>query len=154
MAKIITEQIMSLKDRSLEELKSEYEEVFSGEKTTSNNKVFLWRKIAWRLQELEHGGISTETKSRIDTLIKDHDPINHKTLRAQSAGSKESPKGRDTRLPIPGTVITKKYKDQLIEVKVLDSGFEFKGQHYRTLTKIAEEITGSHWSGFNFFNLE
>lgn len=146
-------QIMELNDRPIDALKQKYIELF-GHESTSNNKIFLCRKIAWRLQELDHGGISAETKSRIDALINDHDPINNKAVRAQSESGKESQKGRDTRLPIPGTVITKKYKDQLIEVKVLDSGFEYKGQNYRTLTKIAEEITGSHWSGFNFFNLE
>ncbi|MCK5180657.1 MAG: DUF2924 domain-containing protein [Candidatus Omnitrophica bacterium] len=61
---------------------------------------------------------------------------------------------RDQRLPIPGTIITKKYKNQLIEVKVLEKGFEYKGKHYKTLTSVSEEVTGSHWSGYEFFNLK
>lgn len=37
----------------LGELGKKYEEVFDGKKAPSNNKVYLWRKIAYRLQELE-----------------------------------------------------------------------------------------------------
>ena len=44
-------QIMELKEKSLGELKSKYEELFPGQKAPSNNKVFLWRKIAYRIQE-------------------------------------------------------------------------------------------------------
>ena len=60
---------------------------------------------------------------------------------------------RDKRLPIPGTVIYKKYKGQDIHVKVLDKGFEYKDKYYRSLTAITFELTGAHWNGFSFFNL-
>ena len=34
-----------------------------------------------------------------------------------------------------------------------EDGFEYKGGHYRSLTVIAERITGTHWSGPRFFGL-
>ena len=34
-----------------------------------------------------------------------------------------------------------------------EDGFEYDGQHYRSLTVIAEQITGAHWSGPRFFGL-
>ncbi len=58
-------QIMEFKEKSLTELKTKYEESFPGQKAPSNNKVFLWRKIAYRMQELEYGGISAETQGKI-----------------------------------------------------------------------------------------
>ena len=60
---------------------------------------------------------------------------------------------RDLRLPMPGTVITRLYKGYEIAVKVLADGFEYRGQVYRSLTAIADEVTGSHWSGYRFFGL-
>jgi hypothetical protein len=36
---------------------------------------------------------------------------------------------------------------------VREDGFEYEGQHYRSLTVIAERITGAHWSGPRFFGL-
>jgi hypothetical protein len=38
-------------------------------------------------------------------------------------------------------------------VLVRENGFEYDGQHYRSLTVIAEKITGAHWSGPRFFGL-
>jgi hypothetical protein len=38
-------------------------------------------------------------------------------------------------------------------VLVREEGFEYEGQRYRSLTVIAERITGAHWSGPRFFGL-
>ena len=38
-------------------------------------------------------------------------------------------------------------------VLVCEDGFEYEGQHCRSLTVIAERITGAHWSGPRFFGL-
>jgi hypothetical protein len=35
-----------------------------------------------------------------------------------------------------------------------EDGFEYEGQRYRSLTVIAERITGAHWSGPRFFGLD
>ncbi len=48
----------------------------------------------------------------------------------------------DDRLPLPGTVITREYKGQTLEVTVLDRGFEHDGETYRTLSAVAKAITG------------
>jgi hypothetical protein len=34
-----------------------------------------------------------------------------------------------------------------------EEGFEYEGQRYRSLSVIAERITGAHWSGPRFFGL-
>ena len=59
----------------------------------------------------------------------------------------------DERLPRPGTVLTRKYKGVLLQVKVLPHGFEFAGSRYRSLSAVAKAITGSHCNGFLFFRL-
>lgn len=149
-------QIMELKDKPLEELRAQYAEVFKAE-ATSNNRVYLWRKLAYKLQEIEYGGLSEETQGRINELIERYDPVNNKTLRPQESATNNSPKkplsSHDRRLPIPGTVITKEYKGKSLAVKVLHGGFEFNGKTYKTLSAIAKEVTGAHWNGYLFFNL-
>jgi len=149
-------QIMELRKNSLDELKTKYEGLFPGQKAPSNNKIFMWRKIAYRIQELEYGGISSETQSKIQQLIQQYDPINNKTLRPDNIHENQPKKSgisRDKRLPIPGTVITKEYKGISLQVKVLKSGFEYNSKIYKTLTAIAKEVTGAHWNGYLFFNL-
>ena len=157
MEKAINAKIAALKNKAIPELQKEFEVLFDGQKASSDNKVYLVRRIAYRLQELEYGGLSDEAKMRIIDLTEKYDPINNKALRPQviSAGKNvvSIPFMRDKRLPIPGTVIYKKYKDQDVHVKVLDKGFEYKDKYYRSLSAVAFELTGAHWNGFSFFNL-
>ena len=158
MKDTILAQIMGLKGLSTEELLKKYEELFDGKKAPSNNKAYLWRKLAYRIQELECGGLSEEAQNRVNELIEEYDPVNNKALRPNNAFQDIQSDGklihsRDRRLPIPGTVITKAYKGNTIQVKVLDRGFEYMNKVYRSLTAITKDITGSHWNGYLFFNL-
>ena len=149
-------KIMELKSMSLGELQRKYEEVFEDKKAPSNNKVYLWRKIAYRIQELEYGGLSSEAQGKIEEFIQKYDPVNNKALRPENAPSERTKKGtfsRDKRLPIPGTVITKEYKGSTLQVKILEAGFEYNNKIYKSLTSIAKEVTGAHWNGYLFFNV-
>ena len=55
---------------------------------------------------------------------------------------------------MPGTLITRTYKGRTLVVEVLDHGFSYDGQIYRSLTSVARAITGSHWNGYHFFQLD
>lgn len=63
------------------------------------------------------------------------------------------PKERDVRLPAVGTVITKTYRGQTIEVKVLENGFEYQGKTYKSISRVAMEIVKRPISGYEFFRL-
>jgi hypothetical protein len=157
MEENISEQILSLLSATLPEIQEQHEALFNVAKAPCANKPYLIKKIAYKLQETAYGGLSDETKMQIIDFIEKYDPINNKALRPQvvSAGKNvvSIPFMRDKRLPIPGTVIHKKYKGQDIHVKVLDKGFEYKDKYYKSLTAIVLELTGAHWNGFSFFNL-
>ena len=155
MKESVISRIMAIKDLPSKDLQKKYEEVFGGKKPTSNNRTYLWRRIAYRMQEIEFGGLPEDAQTKIQELIKEHDPINAIATRPVASDQNPSPKKplRDRRLPIPGTIIVKSYKGLKIEVKALDKGFEYKNVVYKSLTAIAKEITGAHWNGFLFFNL-
>jgi hypothetical protein len=53
-----------------------------------------------------------------------------------------------------GTRIVREWQGQLHEVSVLDSGFEYQNQRFRSLSEIARQITGTRWSGPLFFGLK
>ena len=57
----------------------------------------------------------------------------------------------DHRLPPPGTILTRPYKGQLVQVQVLTDGFAYGGRVYASLSAVAKAITGSHTNGFLFF---
>ena len=55
---------------------------------------------------------------------------------------------------MPGAVLTRTYKGERVSVTVLDNGFEYDGDVYRSLTAVARAVTGSHWNGYHFFGLK
>ena len=57
----------------------------------------------------------------------------------------------DPRLPMPGTVLTRHYKGQTLQVEVLAEGFAYAGQVYKSLSAVARAVTGAHCNGFHFF---
>ena len=153
----ITAQIMAIKNMPLLELQNRHKELFDTKEMPCDNKVYLIKRIVYKLQEAEYGGLSETVKAKISELMTKYDPVNNKALRPQviSAGKEVDslPFSRDKRLPIPGTTITKKYKDQTIQVKVLEKGFEYDNTYYKSISSLVQAITGSHWNGYDFFNL-
>lgn len=152
-------QIAALRTMTVRELRERYREVF-GEPTHSGNKDYLRKKIAWRIQERAEGGLSERARTRIDELAPDA-PIRWRPTPAQRAAvdaalaapmPKESPK-RDPRLPPAGTILRRDYQGVTHEVTVREDGFEYRGEHYRSLSKIARAITGTQWNGLLFFGL-
>lgn len=55
---------------------------------------------------------------------------------------------------MPGTVLARQYKGRTITVTVLEDGFEYAGEVFRTLSAVAKAVTGSHWNGYHFFGLK
>ncbi len=149
-------EITVLEKLSLTDLRQKYAKLFPEDTSVPGNKPFLKRRIAYRLQEVAFGGLSQQTQQRLQDLIRQHDPINHKPAETTPPPQDDSPKPkplRDRRLPIPGTILTKVYKGTPFQVKALPKGFEFQNKTYRSLTAIAKTITGMHWNGSLFFGL-
>ena len=73
--------------------------------------------------------------------------------RRVSARSEGPPPRRDIRLPKPGDVLSRYYKGREITAYVLDSGFEYEGRRFRSLSAIAKAVTGAHWNGLLFFGI-
>ena len=153
MREDILNQILALKEMKSEELLRKYLEIFDDQRPKINNAEYLRKKISYRIQEIAHGGLSDAAKTRLEQLITVYDPINNRLLR-KTTGKESSVKiKRDRRLPIPGSIITKIYKGVEIKIKVLEKGFEYDGKTYRTLSQVANVLSGNHWNGYLFFGL-
>ena len=141
------------------ELKQRYAEVF-GEPTRTNHKQYLIKRIVWRMQALREGGLSERARRRALELANDAeirlsaprvaDAAANGTVRTVAASCDA---GRPDTFPKPGAVIRREYKGRAIVVRVLPRGFEYEGEVYRSLTAIAQKITGAHWNGVSFFRL-
>ena len=161
MANEIAKELAALQRMGVSALREKYAEVF-GEATTTGNRTWLVRRIAWRLQALAEGDLSERAKQRAAELARDADlrilPPREKPAVLPLArggtrtGTLAKEKG-DDRLPPPGTVLTRKYKGGSVQVKVLAQGFEYAGALYGSLSAVAKAVTGSHCNGFLFFGL-
>jgi Protein of unknown function (DUF2924) len=60
---------------------------------------------------------------------------------------------RNERLPLSGTMITRQYKGETLQIEVLPQGFSYQGDVYKSLSAVAGAITGQHCNGFHFFRL-
>ncbi|MBN2293907.1 MAG: DUF2924 domain-containing protein [Pirellulales bacterium] len=155
----VGKEVAALQRMTVRELRIRYTEAF-GEETRAGNKAWLVKRITWRMQSLEEGDISQRARQRAAELANDADvrlsPPKPKPASVASTSSTKTAtlvvKG-DNRLPPPGTIITREYKGQSLQVKVLPKGFEYQGEVYKSLTAVAKAITGQHCSGYHFFRL-
>lgn len=137
-----------------------YEEIL-GEPARSRHKGYLIRRLVWRLQARAEGDLSERARRRAAELADDAEvrvtPPRCATITVPAAinlPSSDAPEAvGDSRLPAPGNFVVRKYKGQTIQVLVLDDGFEYEGQRYRSLSAIAKLVSGSHVNGFRFFKL-
>jgi hypothetical protein len=154
----IEQQIAALRKLSPAQLREKYLEVFS-EPSRSGNKDFLFKRVAWRIQSLAEGGLSERARRRAMDLARDADVrLTMPRPKAAAAVPERTVVGSlaagDTRLPMPGAVLTRTYRGQKIQVTVLPHGFDYDGTVYRSLSAVAKAVTGSHWNGYGFFGLK
>jgi hypothetical protein len=159
----IAVQLDALRVMSVAELHNEYRRLF-GEPSHSRNKDYLRKKLAWRIQEIAEGGISTRARDRIEALLDTNIRVRFRAKEERAAEPAPAVaalgalaperKARDPRLPAPGTVLRKEHGGAVHEVTVLDdSGFEYQGKRFTSLSTLAKVISGSTWNGFAFFDL-
>jgi Protein of unknown function (DUF2924) len=143
----IEQEIAELSRMTVGQLKQKYIEVF-GEETRSNNRQFLFRRIAWRIQALAEGGLSERARRRALEIANDADirvrAPNKKALDPEAflKVTARLPKPHDSRLPPPGAWLERNFRGQRIAIKVRIDGFEFEGRVYKTLTTAVNRATG------------
>jgi hypothetical protein len=157
MALNIAKEAAAMERMTARELKERYAEVF-GEVARTGNKQWLIKRIAWRLQANEQGDLSERARRRAMELANDADlrmkAPREPRPRPVPVQTTAVPLSRDPRLPMPGAVITRTYKNRTVEVAVHLDGFEYEGQLYKSLSAVARTITGTHLNGFLFFRLD
>ena len=133
----LLEQLESMERPELQDIWVDH---FGGNKPSTRGVDLLRRQVAWRLQEERHGGLTTATKRRLRGLARSYSKDSKHTPTAQPALQS-------------GTTLTRNWKGKIHTVQVKSDGFIYKGNHYKGLSKIAREITGTRWSGPLFFGL-
>ena len=155
MSLSIDREVTVLQRMPMPDLRARYAELF-GEPTQANNRTWLIKRIAWRMQALAEGDLSERARRRAAELARDADlRLNPPPSKANTTTPPPQPASiptpLDQRLPPPGTILTRPYKGQLVQVQVLTEGFAYGGRVYASLSAVAKAITGSHCNGYLFF---
>src|SRR5216683_3169547 len=155
----VLREMERLRRASMADLRKKYREVFQ-EQTRCTHREHLFRRIAWRLQALAEGDLSERARGRANEIAQDSDlrviaPRGFFTVggeHVQTTGD-QNRREQDRRLPLPGALLTRKWKGRTVQVEVLAKGFRHENRQYSSLSAIATAITGTRWNGLAFFGL-
>jgi hypothetical protein len=134
-------QLAALKGLPTPDLKRRWRDLFDTEPPPYNRR-FLESRLAYRIQELAHGGLKPETVARLGALAED--------VAAADPGKRHR-MGKDR--PIAGTRLIREWQGVEHCVTVSNEGYEYQGRPYKSLSAIARAITGTRWNGPLFFGL-
>ena len=134
-------QIAALKTTPTQDLQARWRELFETE-PPRRNRGYLESRIAYRIQELEQGGLAPATIARLEALGETLD-----------GGDVTVRKRRVDDRPVAGTRLIREYQGIEHCVTVLADGFEYQGRPYKSLSAVARTITGTRWNGPLFFGL-
>jgi hypothetical protein len=135
----IEAEIAGLFDRSTQELRFAWRRLHRTEPPLGVSRDLLIRALANHLQEHAYGGSSVALRRRLQTLAG-----------ASEWGARSVDPGVVLKA---GSSLVRQWRGHTHTVLVRADGFEYEGQRYRSLTVIAERITGAHWSGPRFFGV-
>ena len=100
--------------------------------------IFEKRIKNWKEQ---HGSLSPKVQRKIDKLVENYD-------RTQNIE-----KDNKVLSITDGTKLVREFKGKRYSVTVIPNGFEYNGRTYKSLSAIANEITGTRWNGKKFFGV-
>lgn len=141
MRETVVARVAALKSADVVELKTMWRDLFRQEPPPFNRK-FLESRLAYRIQELEYGGLKRETLNRIRQLGEQLD-----------GGKKEIRRRRLDNRPVAGTRLIREWQGEPCEVVVGVDHFEYQGRPFKSLSSIARTITGTNRNGWTFFGL-
>ena len=132
-------EIAGLVDRSTQELRRAWRTLHHTGPPLGLSRDLIIRGLADKLQQRAHGGPSRALQRRLQILAGEFE----KGARSFDPGI----------VLKTGATLVRQWRGHTHTVLVREDGFEYEGQRYRSLTVIAEQITGAHWSGPRFFGL-
>ena len=105
------------------------------------SRPMLIRSLVFKHWEQESGQWTREMQKQLDRLVREY---------------KRNPRCFDESHPRikPGTRLVRIWQGKRHTVLVQESGFDYLGKTYGSLSEIAYTITGTRWNGWVFFGLK
>ena len=133
-------KLAALPEMAAVDLRAEWRRLYRAQPPNRVARDLLMLGVAWKIQEQANGGLGAATKRHLAEMAKvmnrDGDITRIRVARLK-----------------PGAKLIREWHGEVHTVIVVEDGFEWRGRHWRSLSVIAREITGVHWSGPRFFGL-
>lgn len=126
------DEIKQLETLSRPELVARWRAAFGQPPPHKTSQQLMRRMLAWDLQVKAYGDIAPETERALAAALA----------------------GKPVRRMVPGTRLLREWKGAIIEVEIVEGGYLFRGAVWRSLSAIANAVTGTKWSGPRFFGLK
>ena len=136
----LAEAVAMLETLSKDDLRDHWHRYYGNPPPKRLGADLLLRGVAYAVQAEARGGLKPALRRKLKRLARDL---------TQNGGAAPI-----VRLSYkPGTRLVRVWKGETHEVTILEGDFEWHGQRFDSLSKIAREITGTRWSGPAFFGL-
>jgi hypothetical protein len=136
----IAEALARLAALTIFELRGEWRRLHHAPPPMRLSRDLLMRGITYKLQERSLGGLSKSIIRKLERIDNE--------VEATDARHRTPPISLK-----PGTRLVREWRGMTHTVLVHADGVEWNNRRYRSLTVVAREITGAHWSGPRFFGL-
>lgn len=141
MAKDTAEQLRKLGELRRQDIETLWAKLYGRTMNVPSRREVVVLLLAYRLQEKACGSLSSATCKRLRTI---------------AAEIEADPDAAFLDIPgiKPGTRLIREWQGETHKVRVVEDGFIYEGQRYKSLSEIARLITGTRWSGPVFFGLK
>jgi hypothetical protein len=135
------EALSRLPTLDIGELRQQWRGLYKTQAPVNLGRELLLRAVAYRMQEVALGGLRPARQRQLRQMAQQFNRI----------GAANTPPRPELK---PGTRLMREWQGRTYDVLVLDDGFSWQNTHYRSLSAIARQITGTAWSGPLFFGLK
>lgn len=143
MSDSLADKIAELPMLTREQLRTKWRSALKQPAPPHLRKQLLVPMLAYKLQEQAYGGLKPQVKRRLRELA----------IRFAADPKQDVAKLANPARMKPGTRLIRDWQGESHHVTVAESGFEYRGRAYASLSEIARSITGTRWSGPLFFGL-
>ena len=137
----ISSQINTLRSLSRQQLLELWKKFYGKASPPEIRRELMVPFLAYRMQEKQYGGLKASTRSELRRI-------------ARGLEKKPSVELRIRPRIKPGTRLCRRWRGKMHEIFVTESGYEYCGARYQSLSEVARKITGTQWSGPAFFGLK
>ena len=137
----LSSEIENLGNLGREQLDQAWRDLFESDRPRRVCGDLLIKALGYRLQENAIGGLKPSTRRLLERWGRN--------------GSERGASAEPVRTRLKaGSVLVREWHGVAHRVAVLDDGFDFQSERFRSLSEIARKITGVRWSGPLFFGLK